>query len=312
MRAVFTTIPYNVADIHLASLVPNIANPHQDAITLNRGLKKPEISKRSVRDFSAYLSNQSNASFRNQITKLFSLAHEDNHVDGLKLEAVSGYVYELKSPIALFAELCTSMDEAERVRLENTKRGGLSEYFVVGYFTFLDGAMQAWDKNRNANTASLDLPVSQAATAATGGAGAPLSNTLNISAQGGYATADTVLGALTTPGERIYAICYRRVTYKIFKKGDIDAASLKPGNSWVMINQKRGVHAENKAAVVISLELGDLDLYEDHLEVEYEGSENGTTEYLCYGVNAIRDDSGDDSKGNSKGDLEETENLEND
>jgi hypothetical protein len=291
MKAVLTTFPFNVPDISLASLVPKIASPHQNALQLDRTLDLSEISDRRVNNFSDEIIDLKDSGFLTKLTDFVSFSSSSSQATGLKLDSLQGRVYQLKQPSALFQELCAQARQGDKAglaqegnghvaskaaeqkqterqqRLEKKYQAGLSEYFITGYCTFLDANMEASQQDSIAKTGSVKMPIGEVANAASAGAAGPLADKLNIHVEGAKHESHSEYSNLWAPGERIFAVSYERVTFKLFKRGDVDSASINGTTRWIMINQTRGVSPDNpQDAAGIEVGLEDLDQEEDELE----------------------------------------------
>lgn len=303
MKAVFTAFPFNVSDIALASLVPKIASPHQNALQLDRTLDSSEISDRPVNNFSDEILDLEDSGFLTRLTKFVSFSSSSSQATGLKLESAQGRIYQLKQPSALFQELCaqtrqgdkagvaqevtehvatkaTNQEQTERQqRLEKKYQAGLSEYFITGYCTLLDARMEALQQHSTAKTGSVKAPTGEIANAASAGAAGPLADKLNIHVEGAKHESHSEHSSLWAPGERIFAVSYERVKFKLFKRGDVDAASINGTTRWIMNNQTRGISPDDpQDAVGIEVGLENLDEEEDELEP----ASSGTTHHLQF------------------------------
>lgn len=284
MKAVLTIFPFNVSDIKLASLVPSIKSPHQDALHLERELSPEEISGRNAKNFHGHIFDQKDSRLISKLTNFASFSASSSKAAGLNLDSMSGWIYELRQPNALFRELCAQAQEADnpsshqesgkkserkdhKQRLENKYETGLSEYFITGFCTFVDAKMETWNEDNNAKTGFANVPVGKIATAASHGAAAPIADSLDVSVEAGKTETHGGSSDLWAPGERVFAVSYQRVKFRLFKRGNVDAASINGTTQWIMINQTRGVSSNDpQKADAIEISLEDLQEEADELE----------------------------------------------
>jgi hypothetical protein len=304
MKAVIIRFPFNVSDIPLASLVPEIANPHQNALQLNRRLNESDLSVREVDNYQGQLFDSKHTFLRAKLTQFVSLFTSSWQADGLDLVSPKGKIYQLKQPNSVFQELCAqlqdddqttvSQDDGQRIsaaeqkpsvqkqRLEKKYKAGLSEYFITGYCTFLNANMDTWDEQNDAKTGSAEVPVGKIVNGASQGAAGKLAEPLNASLEGGKEEGSSGRSSLLAPGERIFAVSYERVKFKLFKRGDMSAAVNNGTTQWIMINQTRGISPDDTHNAV-SIELGLEDLNEEEDELEPVGLDPGCeVNFLAY------------------------------
>ena len=229
-KYVLTNIPYTIDDIKLASLVPSIENPHQDALAAPRRLREGEdFGCRSQQDFKLLLNFNEKFFHRFQMTRLSSFFGGRRHDDNVQLWCREGRVYELKQPKDLFVELCKY--DAVRKWLLQTIDGGDDVYFVVGFCSFIDARMV------DEIAAPSGVPDSAGALA------------------GGRAAASFSEGqSFQIPGERIYKVCFRKVHFRWFFGRDVQSCHLKRSNCWIVTPSRQTTAEKRDNAVEASLE----------------------------------------------------------
>ena len=93
---------------------------------------------------------------------------------------------------------------------------------MVGLRTFKDASLQRHTKKSGETSAKTKAPISEGLGDGTGSA--------DVGGSGGHKGSVGVKADVETVGERIYAICYRRVKVSLIR-GEI-SARLVPGNVW--------------------------------------------------------------------------------
>lgn len=236
----------------LGSLVESLKDPIADAFTPSRALPEDAVLGLPVKTFSALLSNSSDTSFRLALTRLLETSHSMKNAEDTKLESVLVRRYKLKQPRELFSELCTEDSKARRW-LESGIRAGRKSYLVVELQTAFDAVITRHDSHGHETKADLTVPVS---TIATGGADVlGLGQALDSGAGVGLGRSNSLKKSFTIEGENIFAIGYKKVTWKSwgFKK-KLEKAVLSGEITWSIMGQKRG---REDTEEVISVDLTD-------------------------------------------------------
>ncbi|KAL3954389.1 hypothetical protein ACCO45_009952 [Purpureocillium lilacinum] len=134
----------------------------------------------------------------------------------LHVTAQKGRIYSLDNPSSLFQEVVFGRETGGDMKewFEHCKRLRIQPRFVTGYRTFIDA--------RVSRGQHLTTDISGQ----------------DIEAQGGRQTNTDVKGEMSTPGERIYAICYRKINISSHE-GKV-TASLGQTNKWKPFAVMRG------------------------------------------------------------------------
>lgn len=168
-------------------------------------------------------------------------------------------VRQLRNVDAFFRAAC-ARDSGTRKWLESEgvrPANGGRVYVVCGFKTLTDATVSHSDRRGNSVDVSADVPVAAiAAAAATGGVPLPLPGNITAAAQTSAGSAERL--AYTAPGERVYAVLYRRVRFGWFASRSVDKAYLEKGIRWKsMIGSRSGEDGEAE---------------EDGIEVEISGA----------------------------------------
>jgi hypothetical protein len=236
-RIIFTTAPFEVDDVLLGSLVPDVRYPNQDALTLIKPLSEDKFSKREQKNFNGVLDSDKQKSFRAQLTKLLTFSVKTSQSENLTLEAVKGWIYELRQPKTLFKELCGKNEV--RTWLREGLETQQDSYFVVGLRTFEHAAVGKGLKSAKGVDVSGSVPVGEvvkANTALDPGDAADVEveveNTETKNAEESFETED----------ELVYAIEYRKI---IMKKRQPDTPILSTDNVWRYYSDNRVADGED-------------------------------------------------------------------
>ncbi|KAI9861601.1 MAG: hypothetical protein M1813_005211 [Trichoglossum hirsutum] len=230
-----------IDDVPLGSLVPDKRYPHQDALSVAQ-LVEDDYSVRVDRNFRERMHTGSKSFFRTVIMRLVSASANIETHNYSQLSSVEGRTYELRRPKDVFRQLCTREDVQRW--LEDGYIGRLEAYFIIGYRTFLDGKLVRQDHS-SSSSARIQIPTGAGQTPVAG-LGAEMVAELSHSAGGG--------GEYEMVGERIYAVCYRKVNFKLSK--GVRGPFLEPGNRWRPFFKRSEDPGE---ATIIEAYIGDED-----------------------------------------------------
>lgn len=249
----------------LASLIPNIRQPEQDAFPspkLKAGEDYPALIEsvdyrvEQQGNLGKLLEVSTNTAFKAQATKILSSAYGRSASDTKWLGPCEVQKYLLTNPRQLFRDLIKHASVREWLR-DEIEYGTKKVYFVVGYFTSLDatsfsGVQQGSKVEMKATAPVAEIVTHGAATLVSGVMDLDVSG--SVKREGGYTTAE---GSYMR-GERVYAFCYREVKWNIFCLGDKAAtAKLHEDNCWALTADNRGQDDREDDEGV------QVDLYED-------------------------------------------------
>jgi hypothetical protein len=258
MPSSFTTIPYTLDDILLASFVPTLENPHQDALDPLITPKKGEDYKiRGLTDFKDKISNNSHVTLRSQLSKLFTLSHEGSQGKEFDISSISVHAYELTQPKIFFKELC----KLQKVRdwIQQAIEDGDDIFFITGYYTFKDAKVQ--DQSHNSSNSKAKVGIHVKEILARGAPVPSIGEAANLDTEAQRGTRSSTDESWTAPGERIFGIWYRKVSFKWFKEKSGETAVMGRTNRWRMVSDDR---ADEVEAEVVEVDL------EDEVEAESE------------------------------------------
>ena len=224
---ILTTTPFAKESIPLGSLVPDRSTPSTDLWTAD-GIGKHDYSRVKDKNFDGLISSESETWFELLLSNVLSVSLRAEHTAKFHVTADRGYVYLLQEPREIFKR--TVAREDTKRWLEDGYRDKLETWFVVGLRTFIDASLQRHTKKSGETSAKTKAPISEGLGDGTGSA--------DVGGSGGHKGSVGVKADLETVGERIYAICYRRVKVSLIR-GEI-SAKLVPGNVWKSFMATRG------------------------------------------------------------------------
>lgn len=228
-RLILSNVPYTLEDVQLASLVPDILNPHQDALHPQALVAGSDFSWRNQQDVHVWLANTQESLLASHLTRLISLSYSRDVKKSLRLSSCEGRIYELKQPKSLFRRFC-SQDNV-KTWLQEGVEGGADSYFITGFRTFFNARLARLSQD-NIQTSG------HARTPALPG-GDALVDVADVGLTGERNQESSEHEGFMVPGERIYAICYRKIRFRWFKAHDAENAFLERTNRWIMCSRNR-------------------------------------------------------------------------
>ncbi|KAF3184504.1 hypothetical protein TWF788_005208 [Orbilia oligospora] len=232
---------YAKEDISLASLIPDRRYPNQDALVEIQLEERKDYSISIDRNFSDFVKSnaKSNSGFKRALSKIF-LSPAVKEVGGdVQILAEESRVYMMRQPREIFKKL--SGRQSVRDWLTDYYMNSDEDiYFIVGYRTLV-----------NAQFMATDLKVNQKTQQSRSHPGA----------RENY--------RYETTGERIYAICFRRVSITSLRNGT-PGSMLDSTNYWKTFAEDRGMEMDTEEEILSA----DLD-EEDDLEEEAFGITTG-------------------------------------
>lgn len=228
---ILTSSPFLVSQITLASFVPNIQQPHQDA-KRPYAIKEFDYSVQPDDAFDGLISTESKKFLQILATRFAAFSLHRDRSNMLQVQAQRGNIYSLDNPNNLFEEMVFGQETAGNIQewFDRCKRIGLQPRFVVAYRTFIDAKVSRTQHRGTDVSGKGTVPISTVQFDPSGLADVELAI--------GSRTNGDEKGDMKTPGERIYAICYRKVIIPS-RKGKATPV-LEPTNKWKPFAGKRG------------------------------------------------------------------------
>ncbi|KAK6526092.1 hypothetical protein TWF281_011130 [Arthrobotrys megalospora] len=240
---------YAKEDISLGSLIPDRRYPNQDALAELNLEEWKDYSISIDRNFSDFIKSnaKSNSGFKKAISKIF-LSPAVKEVGGdVQVLAEESRVYMMRQPRNIFKQL--SMLPSVREWLTDYYSNSEEVYFVIGYRTLI-----------NAQFVGADLKIDRRSRVGRSHPGA----------RDNY--------RYETTGERIYAICFRKVNFTRLKNGEVGI--LDSTNYWKTFSEERGIDMD-MGDDIISAEIEEEDdLEEDAFGIATVGFGDGELELI--------------------------------
>ena len=247
-RYVLAEIPYTLEDVRLGSLIPSPNKPNQDAFGPGRRLRNSVDYKWRIEKNPEFrLEEAGKGSVKGDFTKFLRFWAEKTNSRNTTLTAEEGRIYQLVEPKTLFNSLIKGKIGKEWLMRNHDE--GENIHFVVGYRTYTDASKKAEATEDSKAGGSAGAPVGEALSDPA--AATPSGSALNPKLEGSGTKHRQEKGSSDLPGERIFAICLRRVSFGWFKSKGSPAARMEKDNCWI-ITSLRGTDGPD--AVEVDLE----------------------------------------------------------
>ncbi|KAI9826048.1 MAG: hypothetical protein M1832_000497 [Thelocarpon impressellum] len=246
-----------VEEVRLGGLVSELLSPQTNAFSSTLPLESENVYIDENEDFGTTLARSRDDAFRSSLTRLLNTMVKAGAEESVQLSSAKSRNLELRQPRKVFTELCAL--PAAREWLESGVREGEKSYLVIGYRTVSNATFTAKSSSQVQLSGDVTVPVS---TIATGGADVlGLGSALDVSVGADHGRSHTNEIFFRASGEKIWAIRYQKVSFKLFKHRSAETAYLEKPR-WVMLTENRASAGEEKEEVELDLE----DLEEDDVE----------------------------------------------
>jgi hypothetical protein len=245
---VLTLSPYNKCDVPLGGIVVDARCPHADSI--GETTSGEHVSVASDTNFTGNARKGLRASVPWLASMIVSIFWEAEWEHSLEVQTDEARIYTLLQPEAIFEELCAR--EQTQKWLYKRYKNSEKPLFVVGYRTLLNAKVVRNSHNQSSMTGKIQIsPVF-----VSGPSGHDASE-VEASASHHYGSKRTL--DFVAQGERIFAICYRKIKFKFHTQ--VVAASLQRKNFWKP-SSTRGNTLESETVMEALLE--DVSDWSDH------------------------------------------------
>ncbi|KAH6983624.1 hypothetical protein BKA56DRAFT_482926 [Ilyonectria sp. MPI-CAGE-AT-0026] len=254
---ILTSTPPSIDEVRLGSLVPDIRNPEQDALTPVQVEEFKDFQTKVDKNFAGHISAGSDSFLCATLSRLFSVALGANSNESFKVSAQEARMYTLSQPRTLFRRICESPKAKEW--LEEGYLDKQDTFLVVGYRTLLNARLVRHDQRASNAAVEAHLPAG-----ALAGVDPTPSGALDAGVALGHGSHHDTHADFRTTGERIYAICYRKVAFK-FLKGP-ESVHLKSTNVWKPFARTRTTQVSEEGLIEADAE--EEDYKPDHAKSE--------------------------------------------
>ncbi|CAP71704.1 uncharacterized protein PODANS_6_6615 [Podospora anserina S mat+] len=226
MAFMLTNSPYLLSQISLASFVPHLTQPHQDAKRPYHPVPESAFTTQPDALFSAELDASSKTFLDVLATKFASFSVSYSKSTVLRILADTGKIYSLNNPDELFQSIVFGPETGGEMQrwLENCRVRRLSPQFITGFRTFENATVEREEGGSGVGVqGGVAMPV--------GAVGGDLLGLTDVEVKGGREVKKGVRTRVMNEGERIYAIAYRKVKIREFWGGSA-RPELGVSNRW--------------------------------------------------------------------------------
>jgi hypothetical protein len=249
----------SLESLQLASLVPNIRQPDQDALSCLPVEKGRDFLVYEQENLGKFLEVTKSAEFKSNVSRILSAAFGTLEGDMHLLGPCQVRYYQLTKPKKLFKDLCKLKETREWLE-EEIEAGTRVLYYIVGYYTAINAKTNRMTQQSSQASFNVQVPVGDIVSGGATSLAAGIVN-LDLGASVGTGSGHTTEDAARIKGERIFAFSYRKVTFSFFALRDkASTAKLKPDNCWSLTSDNRGDDEEDAEGVEVQLgEAGDAE-----------------------------------------------------
>ena len=245
-KLILTDVPFTLENIQLGSLIPNIRYPHQDALAVKTAIVGMDYTARKQKNFNTLLNSEHALSFSTYLTKLLSIERDSKRNAHLELSSLEGVVYEMSQPKKWFQDLCTKTEVQQW--LQEGIDDGQDTFMITGFCTLKDAKLEKKGGSSTQTKIQANIPVAEAIGAVVA------SEVANVGVKGSHTSKQEQLDSAEMEGERIYAICYRKVKFKWHQRSSVNDAFLQSRNIWRTFSDTRSDAEEDGKLLEVDIE----------------------------------------------------------
>jgi hypothetical protein len=254
----FTNTPFPIDVIRLGTLVPDKRHPNRDSIR-NDEVTEEDYSTAPDRNFDAYLNTGSDSNFHAMVSKIFTFGLFKKSHETLQYASGKALLYELHHPRDIFRDLC-ALDDTRRT-LEEWSEEGQEAYFIIAYRTLTDATLVDESSRSRGGDANIQVPV-----AALAGVDAAVGGASDVGATAAHEGTEERGEHFLCEGERVYAVCCRKVKLKMVD-GFVDDARLASKDVWVSYYPTRSAREGVSLAQAVLTEEADEEDLSDRKDI---------------------------------------------
>jgi hypothetical protein len=273
--SVFMNGYLDAAQVALGRLVLDMKNPGQDFCPFGAlNLDKANVSKAPFSNLKSLANANSSSHFKVALSKVLKIFAENSRTTVDDISTRSAMRHQLLNVTLNFEKIFE--DDNVKKWLEKVVLTGAKVYMVVGLHTIQDASISL---NRDASTdfgGGIQVPIAD--FVAPGTSALPEGGELlDVKLEGGHTSKSSLGASFVTPGERIIAVQYQEVVFKVSSsKGtkSIAEAGVKKKTVWKPFGAARGGTDLDTLEAILAEEATADDIGED-VEFEAMSTEDG-------------------------------------
>jgi hypothetical protein len=247
-KLILTDVPFTLEDIQLGSLIPNIRTPHQDALAARTAISGKDYTIRTHKNFKTLLNSEHALSFSAYLTKLLSIEHSPGSKVHLELSSKEGIIYEMSQPKKWFKDLCKLKEVQDW--LQEGIDDGQDTFMITGFRTLRDAKLEQRGEASSQTKFQADVPVGEVMGGVAPG------DVAHVGFKGSHTSKEEHEDTAEMEGERIYALCYRKVRHSWHGRKSVDNAFLQSRNIWRAFSDTRSDDEDGK---FLEVDIEDID-----------------------------------------------------
>lgn len=264
------------AQAALCRLVLDMKNPWQDFCPFGPlNLDKTNVSKASFLNLKSLANANLSSRFKVALSKVLNIFAESSRTTVDDISTKTAMRYQLLNVTLNFEKIFD--DDNVKRWLEKVVLTGAKVYMVVGLHTIQDASISL---NRDTSTdfgGGIQVPITDSVVPGTSALpeGGEL---LDVKLEGGHTSKSSLGASFVTPGERIIAVQYQEVAFKISSSRStksIADAGVKKKTAWKTFGAARGGRDDIDTLEAILAEETTADDMEEDVEFQAMSTEDG-------------------------------------
>ncbi|KAH8816666.1 hypothetical protein F5884DRAFT_229710 [Xylogone sp. PMI_703] len=238
-----------VSSVSLGRFITNIDEPHQDyhdpVYTSDL-----ETAEKIQIQYDGIHQSGTDRKAKLQLTAFLSSAFSKRLKASIRVSCEQAKTYFLQNCAQSFRKALE--DEETRRWIERTIDEGEDVYLVTGYHTLLDARIYEYSGDQQYRGTEITVPLSTALAAS--GVIVPFGEIMNPGLGVSHGRIEDIQKQFTAPGEQVFAVQYRRVRHKWFRKADVEKFVLDKKIYWERYDRPRYLQGEPEDSIEVELQ----------------------------------------------------------
>jgi hypothetical protein len=238
-----------ISSVSLGRFITNIDEPHQDYHDPVYTSSLETAEKLQIQ-YDGIHQSVTDRKATSQLTAFLSSAFSKRLKASVRVTSEQVKTYYLQNCAQSFRKALEH--EETRRWIERTIDEGEDVYLVTGYHTLLDARIYEQSGEQRFSGAEITAPLSMALTAS--GVIVPLGEIMDPKLGGSHGRTEDTQKQFTAPGEQVFAIQYRKIRHKWFRKADVEKLMLDRKIHWERYDRPRYFQGEAEDSIELDLE----------------------------------------------------------
>jgi hypothetical protein len=238
-----------ISSVSLGRFITNIDEPHQDYHDPVYTSSLETAEKLQIQ-YDGIHQSVTDRKATSQLTAFLSSSFSKRLKAYVRVTSEQAKTYYLQNCAQSFRKALEH--EETRRWIERTIDEGEDVYLVTGYHTLLDARIYEQSGEHRFSGAEITVPLSTALTAS--GVIVPFGEIMDPRLGGSHGRVEDTQKQFTAPGEQVFAVQYRRVRHKWFRKADVEKLILDRKIHWERYDRPRYLQGGTEDSIEVELE----------------------------------------------------------